>query len=560
MTAFFGRLSAVGLGFWLTVGCSLLSLSAHAQGLPNTYTVQEGDSCRDIVNRFAPALTLEMLHQLNDSLSGPSPHALTPGTVLRLVPAPQAPRETPALNLPDATLTFVRPRVLTTPPLAAQVDGFKGQELFRQYKVETRTGATSEVTFRDLSRVFMQENATIIIYGSGGEQAKKLTVPARKLELRLGTVTAGAALSNNPGTKAATGEPLSVETPGAAVVARSRSLRLEVDEAKTSRLSVYDGEAQLGAQGKQVRVREDEGSLARQGQAPIPARKLPATPIWRSEEQLIWVRFGETLVGEPLRWGFSQGAEQLIVELARQDETARAEKAPSFQELVINTRVEAANRSFMPSSLELGKYWARVSSRDALGLVGKPSSAAEVEVVALSLGKLQQTAGGQWVSVGQLNLTLPEQAGGLRFWLNGKPLEGQALRVQQPGTYQLGLGAVGRRAPFWQTTLVIQPLSLSMSGDAQLVPLRGGTLVFEVAGVSPSGSPVELEKGQVKIVLEGAVLRAERQEAGRLKLELEVPPSLQPRRLSGRLMLEGESRPQRIFEIEQREVLVRPRN
>lgn len=545
-----GRLIAVGVGFWLTVGGSSERFTAQAQGLPDTYTVQAGDTCRSIVTGHAPALTLELLHQLNEGLSGPPPHTLTPGMVLRL----KAPRAlAPALEQPDATLTFVRPRVLTTPPLSTQLEGFKGQELFRQYKVETRTGATSEVTFRDLSRVFMQENATIIIYGQSADEARKLSVPPRKLELRLGTVTAGAALSSSAYAKTSTGTPLGVATPSASVVAKSRALRLEVDEGQTSRLSVYEGEAQLAAKGKQVRVREDEGSLAQQGKAPIPARKLPAIPTWRSNEQLTWLQLGDQLVGEPMRWSFVQGADQLIVELAQQDATSTAEKAPSFQALVLNQRLEAARRSFMPTKLEAGRYWARISARDDLGLVGKPSSAVEVEVLPVTLGQVQQTPGGQWVSVGRLKLVLPEGASHLRFWLDGQPVSGKQLLVSDPGSHRVGIGTQTAVAPLWETMWVVQPLSLRLGGDQASVPLGGGVVSFEVSGYSSSGDPVALEIGQAVVQLDGAVLRREWVEAGRLKQELEVGPALQPRRLSGRLLLEGESRPQQIFEIEQRE-------
>ncbi len=85
---------------------------------------------------------------------GPPPHTLVPGSVLRIK------------GEPDAHLTFIKPEV--NAKRAGNTDWRQantGQGLWRLDSVNTLRQAGAEMTFRDLTRMQMNENALVVLYG-----------------------------------------------------------------------------------------------------------------------------------------------------------------------------------------------------------------------------------------------------------------------------------------------------------------------------------------------------------------------------------------------------------
>ena len=138
----------------LVVGPVALAQAQPKDAGDDVYVVQPGDTCGTIGRKlFGDAgKGSATLHALNKM--GPPPHDLEPGTVLRV------------RGDPDARLTFIKPEVNSK--RAGKPDWFQantGQGLWRLDSVNTLRQAGAEVTFRDLTRLQMNENALVVIYG-----------------------------------------------------------------------------------------------------------------------------------------------------------------------------------------------------------------------------------------------------------------------------------------------------------------------------------------------------------------------------------------------------------
>lgn len=498
------------LGLLLMLG----TLSLDAAPTPETYVVQKGDTCQIIVDRFGPPLTLEVFHQINPEISGPPPHLLKPEQVVRLVPLPPK---------PEARLTYVRPRVQTTPPNADPMDGKLGQELFSRYRVDTRSRANSEVTFRDDSVVQLYENSTLVIYG--GDPYKPQS-SGRQIELKEGTLRGGLAAlrgsggaGGNPGTAAAQGSvpALVLKTPSAQVQVNASDLNLEVTRSASNRLSVYEGNATIRSGGAAVAVAENQGTVAEKGKAPLPARALLPAPSWLGEAapQLLRIQDGPFFSG--ISWQPVPGAKAYSVEIAAATRDGGASGGRAFRELV--ERQLVTSTGYLPNELPDGDYLVRVSSRDALGLVGKPSAVLNLEARTWPLARAMSSPTGAVLVDGMFSLPLRDglvTIEGRRFsvWIEGlRVTESPRLFPRwnasgHPLPYRMSL-----RAPDAQSTsaagaglnlpVYVLPIGLKVVSSPLKVDSKGGTVEYRVAACSNRLTPVALEPDMVTLNFDG---------------------------------------------------------
>ncbi|ATB31851.1 FecR domain-containing protein [Melittangium boletus] len=452
------NVSGLALVFALVLCPPAISRAQQHAADDDVYVVQPGDTCGSIGRKVFgdPAKGSATLHALNKM--GPPPHDLKPGTVLRV------------RGDPDARLTFIKPEVNSK--RAGKPDWFQastGQGLWRLDSVNTLRQAGAEMTFRDLTRLQMNENALVVLYGEdtpATDQVKK----SGAVELLQGELSLSLAELR--------GDSLGVKMPAATVSSRSKELVVGVDSQQMTRLSVFDGQAEVNAQGQRVRVPRDHGTRVEKGKVPEQPRLLPEPPEWVGGVRSVRLLLDGQGVDEALTWTPVVRAETYRVELARDER--------------FNDRVHEASVPAGPAVLESvarallpGQYFARVRAVDAAGLLGRVSEVRQVEVLRVktdrgSLGPqgLQGTY--------PLEFTV-DGAEALEARLDGV-VTSLPVRVEAVGTHTLELrprGMPGARA---------ETLSLTVSPPRVDVTLEPGAESFlaRVRVLDAHGAPLEV--------------------------------------------------------------------
>jgi hypothetical protein len=431
----------------------------------DVYVVQPGDTCGSVARKVFGDATVgsAKLHALNKM--GAPPHQLKPGSVLRIK------------GDPDARLTFVRPEVNAKP--AGKVDWRRantGQGLWRLDSVNTLREAGAEVTFRDETRLQMNENALVVIYG----QAAKATDTVKKsgaVELLRGELNVSLAQLR--------GEPLGVQMPAATVAARSKDLHVGVDAQQMSRVSVFDGQAEVIAQGQSVQVPKDHGTRVEKGKLPEKPRPLPEAPRWAGGVRSVRLLLDDKGVDEELAWAPVKEATSYRVELARDER---------FNDRVHGETVQATPEALksVARALAPGRYYARVRAVDAAGLVGKASAVRQVEVLRV---KTERGVVGSQGLQGASRLELAvEGAESLEFRLDGAPTT-HPVRVEGVGMHTLELlpRGVPDARPEKLTVTVVPPRV-----EVDLEPLAGAFRV-KVLVLDVHGQPLEGPFAQLKL-------------------------------------------------------------
>ncbi|HEX8437700.1 FecR domain-containing protein [Archangium sp.] len=457
--------SVSGFAAVLALVLCLPTVSWAQAAADDVYVVQPGDTCGSVARKVFGDTTVgsAKLHAFNKM--GAPPHQLKPGTVLRIK------------SDPDARLTFIRPEVNARP--AGKVDWRQanpGQGLWRLDSVNTLREAGAEVTFRDETRLQMNENALVVIYG----QVAKATDKVKKsgaVELLQGELNVSLAQLR--------GEPLGVQMPAATVAARSKELHVGVDAQQMSRVSVFDGQAEVTAQGQSVQVPKDHGTRVEKGKLPEKPRPLPEAPQWAGGTRSVRLLLDDKGVDEELAWAPVKNAASYRVELARDER---------FNDRVHGETVRATPESLksVARALAAGRYYARVRAVDAAGLVGKVSTVRQMEVLRV---KTERGVVGPQGLQGASRLDfVVEGAESLDFRLDGVPTT-HPVKVETLGTHTLELlpRGVPDARPETLTLTVVPPRV-----EVDLEPLAGAFRV-KVQVLDVRGQPLEGPLSQLKL-------------------------------------------------------------
>lgn len=346
------------------------------------YTVRQGDTCVAIARRmWGDARRLDLIHSNNPTM-GPSPHRLRAGTVLRLprFVSGQAPA------LPDAQITHVRNRVEAQTPEAHPA---RLQEpLRRGNRVLTQEQSNAELTFVDETQLQLGERTTVVVFGDSAQQqgnnrgSAQATLVTGLLRARLGELAGRAPTATSP----------TVQTDSGARIAMSTGeTQVTVDQARTTRLSVFRGRSHITAQRRTVHVPEGYGSRADVGRPPTPPRLLPHWPAWRTPRFTV-VFANANGVGEiaaeylsvpgnapaPARW------------------RRRLARDEALRDLVADDVVAATNVRFEHHSLAPGEYFLRISAIDGEEFEGATGESARFYVLA---PRISRDAEGSFVEV-----------------------------------------------------------------------------------------------------------------------------------------------------------------
>ena len=426
-----------------------------------TYTVARGDSCWSIALKvYGKGEKYRLIHRFNNL--GPLPHILEAGQKVRL----------PLGGVvPTARVSWLEKEVLAkAPTMLDWLEATRDMGLWKLYKVTTGKKSSAGIQFEDSSKLRMRERALLVIYGGAASRARVKRSPGPDVMVERGTVRGGLASLDG-------GKDLVVRTPAAEVRLRSTSSQIQVDEAQSSVVSVYDGEAQVAAQGAKVQVPAGYGTAVAQGKKPRKPRKLPTPPRWAADsgDAVVMIAPGGVALFQG-RWQAVKGARKYRVELA---------KDKTFRFPMVDAVVGAGVQRFEARELGPGRYYARVAAMDKLGLESKPSRVAVVDVHALlSSRQLVAGEGGVLQVAGFVRLKAPDAvASQVEVSVNDAPFVAGAepLRLDLRGLYTLRFRKRGTQA---ESQLKIKLMQVKALFEGPAAPLdvggAGGKLTLKL--------------------------------------------------------------------------------
>lgn len=425
------------------------------------YTVQAGESCWSIaIKLFADGRKYRIIHRYNDL--GKLPHILKPGMKLCF------PSKTPD---PDAKVEWRKRRVEARPPRTADWRrARRNMALWRLYNVRTKKQSLAGIRFADRSHLAMRELSRIVIYGRSSQRIRFRALTRRTIEVKEGTIRGGLASldalagGDKPKKKK---KAIVVKTPAGQVTLRSSSSQIEYNKGKkTSVVSVYEGDADVKARGKSVRVPTNFGTYVKKGFAPAKPKPLPPAPRWFKKKNrgvAVIVDGSEKRTTFRVTWNRVTQAAYYRVEWSRQK---------NFAELVGGRTLPAtkdSTQSFVvprlipnPATDTSPKmYYVRVSVRDDIGLEGRFSKTFSIGVVRIKMRVRKVNK--LYTSVGLLQLTPASFSGQVPLEVavdkEGKsfrPLD-KGVLLSKPGTYTIWLRQSGRST---KTSLKVRILKI----------------------------------------------------------------------------------------------------
>ncbi len=460
-------LSSSWLLVWGVLGVSAVSQDAAAQEREATfqYTVQRGDTCQGLAERFYGTKDAwAKVHQHN--ALGPMPHHLQAGTVLTLPLA--------AGSNPDAKLTELRGTVQARPPAERDWQrAQRGLDLYRAWRVNSLERSTAEITFRDTTALQMRENTIVIIYGATSTRARRQTMEAElqsgALRTRLGELAGGAAPKGS-------GEPaisLIISTASSLTTLDDTAALVEAEPDGTARVANHRGASATvagrtkkgGGAGRAVTVQAGYGTRVKPASEPEPPRPLPPAPQWASSDPAGFVTLGEQ--------GTIRGSWSPVAQAARYRVEVATE--PNGRGLLEAVEVPSSVTSFEVQGVPPGSYFVSVSAVDGDKFEGPPSEVRTKQLIRVAPRGAEAT-GGAWRQ--GMVLEVPE---GVRCALGGEePTRRLVLREAAAGELRC-VDAAG-------VALAPQPVTVEASPAAvRLSPpdSAGGPVEVLVSVASP---------------------------------------------------------------------------
>ncbi len=323
----------------VSISLAVASLAYAAEPATlSPYTVQEGDTCGSVAKKvLGDPRKVNLIHDNNEL--GPPPHRLRAGQILKLpLPAPRG---------PDALVTFVRNLVEKYVP--ERVGARVNDELFRGNRVNTRAASSAELSFADKTQMQLGPDTLVVILGENSGAAARhasaadASLVSGALRAHLSALAGGTKIISTPGGQASLDQGVS---------------QISVDEAKATRLAVYQGKSRLRASGVEVQVPAGYGSKAENGIAPSKPKLLPPPPVWDPTPASLIVSLEDAATfdaGYRAGGGPGPNATQWHLQMARD---AR------FNDLVFDKEVPANVVRMRVRRIAAGAYFVRASAID----------------------------------------------------------------------------------------------------------------------------------------------------------------------------------------------------
>ncbi len=144
---------------------------------------------------------------------------------------------------------------------------------------------------------------------------------------------------------------------------QTTSFYAETDGAETARLTNYDGIASVSANDVTITIRENEGTIVREGEPPAPPVQLLPAPeqIWASNDTIV---YSEQII---FPFQFVDNADSYIVQRST---------SSNFESDL--EEIKVSNNTALLSYLPIGDTYVRVQSVDRLGLRGPFSESTRI--------------------------------------------------------------------------------------------------------------------------------------------------------------------------------------
>ncbi len=244
----------------------------------------------------------------------------------------------------------------------------EGMQLYHQDAVQTFNRSSALVSLNAKNFLEMKENTLVILKGY---KKNFLSQKRRSLVLMMdGQLKGRLSGSDEEAVDVEVATPASVTR-----IHRDRSGKAPVDFAvtvnadKSSSVAVYQGVAEVAAEGGSVRVEARHGVTVPLGQTPPAPVPLPPAPVPQSPDDGDRYDYRDLPPRIRFAWNATEGAERYHLVLARD---------PGFQEVIAEE--EVGGTRFHHGNLGRGEYYWRVSGKNGR-LEGPPCESRRVQVV-----------------------------------------------------------------------------------------------------------------------------------------------------------------------------------
>ena len=164
-------------------------------------------------------------------------------------------------------------------------------------------GACCAIEFEDGSSASLSPSTQVTVT----KLDKKITAKMLDIELKLDLGKILLDVPKVPGRKVA------VVTPSGTLGVRGTNFATEVDQEKTTRVTVFEGTVEVAAQGASVSVSADEGTLVKLGEAPADPVQILPPPALESPNDDDVIETEKI----PVKFSAVEGAKRYLVEMAQ---------------------------------------------------------------------------------------------------------------------------------------------------------------------------------------------------------------------------------------------------
>ena len=212
-------------------------------------------------------------------------------------------------------------------------------------RLSAEKGACCAIEFEDGSSASLSPNTDVTVI----KLNKKVTAKMLDIELRLDLGKILLDVPKVPGRKVA------VVTPSGTLGVRGTNFATEVDQEKTTRVTVFEGTVAVAAQGTSVSVSAAEGTLVKLGGAPADPVKILPPPALETPKDDDVIETEKI----PVKFTAVEGAKRYLVEMAQNGK---------FVPVVAEAYTDTTSADVAPPKDY--RLWIRVSAVNELGLLG----------------------------------------------------------------------------------------------------------------------------------------------------------------------------------------------
>ncbi len=172
---------------------------------------------------------------------------------------------------PVGEITFIRNNVFTKSPEAFD---FKRAEilesLFNLYKLNTKSRSGANIKLSDESKLNIGPDSLMVIY----EMVEKGLAEAEPWKYKKVKLLTGFLRTKLDNLR----KGLNIETPQCSINSRAKVMLIDISKKKRSSISVFDGDSDINALNKTIKVEAGFGTFVKEGKTPADPEPLPKAP------------------------------------------------------------------------------------------------------------------------------------------------------------------------------------------------------------------------------------------------------------------------------------------